>query len=194
MPTLPNIPLSEVSPISINDPWLQSTHNKYLYQARTRNIRPKRAYEIEWKGLPADQKNIIERFIRSQRGPVLSFQWTHPFRQSIVMASNTDPISIETAFEHNVFDLDRVVIDGVLGNTAANGTYQALYINSTTFHLIGVAGNGDYIDGGGVRIFFPYMGFIMDEDGYEGSEKLIGRDIDNLGYYNLSCRMIERYF
>jgi len=194
MPTFPSIPLSEVSPISINDPWLQSTHAKYLYQARTRNIRPKRAYEVEWKGLPADQKNIIERFIRSQRGPVVSFQWTHPFRQTIIMASNTDPITIETAFDHNVLDLDTVIINGVLGNTAANGTHQAKVINATTFELIHKVGNGEYIDGGGVRIFFPYMGLVIDNDGYKGSEKMIGRDIDNLGYYNVRCRIIERYY
>jgi phage-related protein len=135
MPVFPNIPLSEVSPISIHDPWLESTHQKHLYQTRPRHIRPKRAYELEWKGLSADKKNVIERFIRSQRGPVLSFQWTYPFAQNIVMVSNTEPVTVETEFHHNILDLDKVTITGVLGNTAANGTHRAKYINGTTFEL-----------------------------------------------------------
>lgn len=67
--------------------------------------------------------------------------------RGITGATNTNPISITTAADHNLRNGDTVVITGVLGNTAANGTW-AITVGGTNFFTIPVAGNGVYAGGG----------------------------------------------
>ena len=62
-------------------------------------------------------------------------------------ATNTNPIVMNIPSGHGCFTGDQVLISGVLGNTAANGTWISTVIDST--HLsIPVAGNGTYTSGG----------------------------------------------
>jgi hypothetical protein len=79
---------------------------------------------------------------------------------SVTGASNATPIVITTAGNVPNHDYYYVAISGVLGNTAANGTFVARAINSTTYSLyqlnggntalVAVAGNGAYTTGGTV--------------------------------------------
>lgn len=75
--------------------------------------------------------------------------------RTITNASNTSPIVITTSTAHNYQTGDRVRIEGVLGNTAANvSTSPTITVLSpTTFSIDGSSGNGAYISGGlyGVR-------------------------------------------
>ena len=65
----------------------------------------------------------------------------------LTAASNTSPIVI-TSPGHGLFTGNFVVIDGVLGNTAANGFYRITRLTSDTFQLDGSTGNGNYTGGG----------------------------------------------
>lgn len=66
---------------------------------------------------------------------------------NISAATNASPIQITTAT--NAFVTGQtVVISGVTGNTAANGTFTITVINNTNFTLNGVSGNGTYTGGG----------------------------------------------
>ena len=60
------------------------------------------------------------------------------------------PITISTASVANVVAGDVVVISGVLGNTAANGTFTVASVdtNANTFTLTGSTGSGTYTSGG----------------------------------------------
>lgn len=194
MPSLPAISLSEVSPIFLEDPVLKSAHQEYIFQARTRNLRPKRGFVIQWKGLTASEKNTIERFIRGQHGEVLTFDWTYPFEQTITNTTNTDPIVVTTQYHHNLFDLDQVVISGVTGTTSANGTHQAHVLTATTFELIDIAGNGAYISGGVCQLYFPYMRLLFSEMTFNESEKLLGPDANDSGVYTVELKIQEEYF
>lgn len=194
MPTFPSIPLSEVEPLVYNDPVLRSNSEKYLFQTRIRNLRTKRQYKLEWKGLTAAEKNTIERFVRECRGSVLTFAWTYPFGQTITNTSNTNPVVVTTSHAHNFLDLDWVVVSGVIGTTAANGTHQAHYASSTTVELIGLAGNGAYVSGGLIKLHFPYMRLILESMEFRGSTKMIGPDKDHYGVYSVSIVVEEQYY
>ena len=65
----------------------------------------------------------------------------------IANASNTSPIVI-TSNQHGLVNPGRgaifVVIDGVLGNTAANGFHRVNVINANQFELVNTTGNGAY--------------------------------------------------
>jgi hypothetical protein len=62
---------------------------------------------------------------------------------SITGATNAAPIVI-TAEGHGYNTGDRITISGVLGNTAANGTWTIVRLNADTFSLNGSTGNGTF--------------------------------------------------
>jgi hypothetical protein len=66
----------------------------------------------------------------------------------IAGASNAGPILITTTEAHLLVTGQRVVIQGVEGNTAANGVFTVTVVNATQFTLNGSAGNGTYTGGG----------------------------------------------
>lgn len=69
---------------------------------------------------------------------------------SVTAATNAGPIQITTSTNHNLTTGDTVTITGVLGNTAANGTFVITVINPTAFTLNGSTGSGAYTSGGTV--------------------------------------------
>jgi hypothetical protein len=69
-----------------------------------------------------------------------------PLTGAITGATNANPISI-TAPNHGLVSTQSVTITGVLGNTAANGTFTITKIDANTF-TIPVTGNGAYTSGG----------------------------------------------
>jgi hypothetical protein len=65
----------------------------------------------------------------------------------ITGATNASPIVIASV-GHNLQTGMKVTISGVVGNTAANGTWTITVIDPNTFSLNGSAGNGAYTSGG----------------------------------------------
>jgi hypothetical protein len=68
--------------------------------------------------------------------------------QAITGATNASLIVI-TANSHGLSNGDEVYISGVLGNTAANGTWIVANVTANTFELSGSTGNGSYLAGTG---------------------------------------------
>lgn len=66
---------------------------------------------------------------------------------AVTDASNTSPIVITSEF-HGLNTGNRVEINGVIGNNAANGTFTITQIDDSTFSLDGSVGDGDYTSGG----------------------------------------------
>lgn len=62
-------------------------------------------------------------------------------------ATNASPIEI-TSVAHGLSTGNYVVVNGVTGNTAANGFYQVTVTGTDTFTLSGSIGNGTYSGGG----------------------------------------------
>ena len=95
-----------------------------------------------------------------------NYVWTPTGTQTTIAvsgATNATPIRITTSASHNLNDGDTVVISGVLGNTAANGSWWVDRQSATTFDLYsnealstGVAGNGAYTSGGTVLVNLRY--------------------------------------
>lgn len=74
-------------------------------------------------------------------------------------ASNASPIVITTASAHGLVAGQAVVIAGVGGNTAANGTWEVAASpapTSTTFALLNSTGNGAWTSGGTVNPINKY--------------------------------------
>jgi hypothetical protein len=68
-------------------------------------------------------------------------------RKFVNAASNASPIVI-TSVAHGYTAEDLVTVQGVLGNTAANGVWIVANPAADTFELFGSAGNGVYTSGG----------------------------------------------
>ncbi|MEX2225846.1 MAG: hypothetical protein WEB52_05280 [Dehalococcoidia bacterium] len=66
--------------------------------------------------------------------------------KNVNSASNATPIVVGVT-GHGYSNGDSVTITGVLGNTAANGTFVISAVGANTFTLNGSAGNGVYISG-----------------------------------------------
>ncbi len=66
----------------------------------------------------------------------------------VIGASNTTPITIKTAAPHGLVTGTPVVVSGVLGNSAANGSFTVTVTGADTFTLDKSAGNGNWSHGG----------------------------------------------
>lgn len=77
---------------------------------------------------------------------------------SITNATNATPIVI-TAAGHGLVDGQQVVIASVGGNIAANGTWVADVLSSSTFGLVGSAGSGGYTAATGTMQATAEVGF-----------------------------------
>lgn len=72
-----------------------------------------------------------------------------PLNLSISAATNAAPIVVTTTAHGMVLgEVTWVNVTGVLGNTAANGTWVAQAVTTTTLRLRGSVGNGAYTSGG----------------------------------------------
>lgn len=74
-------------------------------------------------------------------------QTIHRAKGNIIGASNASPIVI-TATAHGLTTGQTVVQTGVLGNSAANGTFTVTFIDADHYSLAGSTGNGTYTSGG----------------------------------------------
>jgi hypothetical protein len=86
-------------------------------------------------------------------------------------ASNASPVVI-TSSGHGLSTGTRVTISGVLGNTAANGTFTVTRVDANTFSLDGSTGNGAYSSGGSWSVAGLYA-FGLDctqGNGYEAGK------------------------
>lgn len=112
-----------------------------------------------------------------------------PTASSITGASNTNPIvvtisgtlpsqmtAVAAAGGSPTFPVD---IQGVQGNTAANGEFQATATGTNTFS-IPVAGNGAYTSGGSVTWRFP-QSFNQPSDGDNRNSASVNVPLDALG-------------
>lgn len=90
--------------------------------------------------------NNFSAFVRTQydrnNNPV------NPPEVTIVAATNTSPIQIEISSSLQLQAGHGIRIEGVTGNTAANGSWAITIEDATHFTLTGSAGNGVYLGGG----------------------------------------------
>jgi hypothetical protein len=90
---------------------------------------------------------------------------------TITNATNATPIVVTTTASNGLVTGDEVVISGVLGNTAANGTFLIVSVNASSFQLVGSAGNGAY--GGGGTLFSPQQLNVPATFGFDNSNNAV---------------------
>jgi hypothetical protein len=86
---------------------------------------------------------------REECHQVGTFDPRNPIQPGTVTgATNASPIVVTTGAAHTLSTGDTVTNSGVLGNTAANGTFVITVTDSTHFSLNGSTGSGAYTSGG----------------------------------------------
>jgi hypothetical protein len=77
------------------------------------------------------------------------------------------PIEVTSSTAHGLFSGQTVLIKGVVGNTAANGTWEVLVIDSTHFLLVNSVSNGTYTSGGNgyysYDFFWPFAKIVLSD-------------------------------
>lgn len=190
----PNSPApSEVMPVQLIHPMRVMeydsghTHTQVIYSQGLRR------WELFYVFLTAAEKNLFIRFLSDIRLSAEIITWTHPHRQTITNATNASPIVVTTAFNNSFYDEDFVIVTGVTGNTAANGTHEINSLSATTFQLLSTTGNGAYTGGGEVRLYVPRVRIVQRGDSFDQFAKTIGPDISERGVYTLSVELEEYY-
>lgn len=108
---------------------------------------------------------------------------------NVTDATNATPIVIATVTPHGYATGDRVVVQNVGGNTAANDKWLITVVDSTHFSLNGSVGNGAYTSGGFVTNRSMMSGVIIRigvnvaRGGYSGA-LAAGDDADGLTVIN----------
>ena len=90
---------------------------------------------------------------------------------TITGATHASPIVITTTTPIECVTGDEVVVEGVTGNTAANGTWMLTRLTSTSFQLEGSIGNGSY-EGGGA-LFSPQQLHVPVSFGFDNNDNTI---------------------
>ncbi|TXH45061.1 MAG: hypothetical protein E6Q97_31870 [Desulfurellales bacterium] len=70
---------------------------------------------------------------------------------AISAATNATPIVLTVASGHGISADDYVLVEGVLGNTAANGMFRCSASGATSVTLEDSVGNASYTSGGTIR-------------------------------------------
>lgn len=83
-----------------------------------------------------------------QFGEVGWWFFSERMSEAVGYASWTSPISIGTVAAHGFVTGQSVIVAGVLGCTAANGTWPIVVVDTTHFTLTGSSGNAAYTSGG----------------------------------------------
>lgn len=109
-------------------------------------------------GAPADPATAPNYRVYGQAG--LMAQGTGSLSKldtgAISNASNASPIVITSA-AHGLQTGTPVVISGVAGNAAANGTFRVTRLSADTFSLDGSTGDGPYTAGGSWHVAGLYL-------------------------------------
>lgn len=75
---------------------------------------------------------------------------------TITDATNATPIVIATSGAHGIVDVSHGTVAGVVGNTAANGTWIVSRVDATHLTLRTSVGNGAYVSGGTLTLDSTY--------------------------------------
>lgn len=126
-------------------------------------------YDIDGDGVVDERYPIPAELYEVCRVEKVSKRTT----KTISAATNATPIVVTTSAAHGFVNGDRVYVSGAAGNTAANGSWVVDNKTSTTFELLGSAGNGAYTSGGTVRktgslhVAWQYMGTEWEQEDRE---------------------------
>ena len=122
-------------------------------------------------GVPTDADSFPTCRIYGADGVVHDVTASYRDSGSITGATNASPIVVTSA-AHDLTVGTVVVISGVLGNTAANGTFVISAVTTNTFTLTGSTGNGAYTSGGSwhVKGLYKYAIEATSANGFASGE------------------------
>jgi len=123
---------------------------------------------------------IDRRGNESDFGPISAQLVAQSATLTVTDATNTTPIAVTTSAPHALTTGDTVVIDEVLGNDEANGTWEVSVIDATSFYLIDSSAVNDYASGGTVRTGVDEINYTdvpLPAEAEEWASKVVRRQI-----------------
>lgn len=115
--------------------------------------------------VPSTTNTNYDVFLDYNSGtPALALNAWRNSGQAITGATNATPIVI-TANSHGLSNGDQAYVSGVLGNTAANGTWTVANVAANTFELATSVGNGAYTASTGYFNARKSNGLLTKQDG-----------------------------
>ena len=129
---------------------------------RSRYIRPRRRYTLEFLGKSTHELRLIRHFFNLQRYGTLPFSWWHPTALEPVVFTASTPIVLHFTTAHGLVDGQMLgVFESPAGN-AANGFWTITSGGSGTVLLNGSTSIG--AGPGAVRVYLPKAVGIFSED------------------------------
>lgn len=105
-----------------------------------------------------------------------------PTEFTVTGATNATPIVITTSAAHLMTTGQRVRVYGVLGNTAANGSFIITVLSGTTFSLNGSVGSGAYTSGGKAYVEVAWVEVrLVHQDSTNGVNIVVTKVMLNFG-------------
>jgi hypothetical protein len=183
---------THISSPAIIDPILEMRADAGHSIRRSRYTRSWRRYRLEWIGITTQAKNYLQDHVeRVLRGRANTFSWVHPYAQTITNILLGTPVHVQTVLGwHGVQTNDTVVIANVLG-TPINGTWTVTWQSAGQVSLNGSSTTTGWIGGGTMALQLDNVMLDLADDMWPSPERLIGRDQDNLGVYNLALNFLE---
>ena len=90
---------------------------------------------------------------------------------TVTNATNATPIVVTTTAANGLVTGDEVVISGVTGNTASNGTWLIVGVTTSSFQLVGSVGNGAYAGGG--AMLSPQQLYVPAIFGFDNNDNTV---------------------
>src|SRR5580692_9307328 len=123
------------------EPWGAEHYGDPIFTSGNTVIVP---VKVTWSAQDQNAQNFFVEALNDVTGQVL---WTSVPTGAVTGATDAGPIVITSA-NNGLVTGNSVTIGGVLGNTAANGTFTITTLNANQFELNGTTGNGTYTSGG----------------------------------------------
>lgn len=186
---------SSVSAPSIIDPLHRFSVDQGYEVRRTKFSRPRRRYEVIWRGLPTRQYHELRDFVLQHRLGLTPFSWTHPTAYDTVASNNTSPVWL--SYAHGLTTGQWIWVTNSQPNTTLNGIRQVVRADHLNVYLPGTVAGGAGV--ATVSVHFPYAVARFPDDTWEAPEKHLGPEQTHWpaqtsrGYFTLAL-IIEEIF
>ena len=126
------------------------------------------AANASWTATVIDTTHLLLNSGVANAAYVSGGRYGSPLGTTVTGATNASPIVITAAGPHGLSTGQNITIAGVVGNTAANGSWTVTVVDATHYSLNGSTGNAAYTSGGtasGAQVSTDIDGFRIDAQG-----------------------------
>ena len=184
---------SSVSAPTYIDPLHTFSTDSGLEIRRAMHSRPRRRYEVIWRGLTTRLYHELRDFVLQHRLGLTPFSWFHPTAVDVVATNNTSPVWL--SYAHGLITGQWIGVSNSVPNTSLNGIWQVTRADYLNVYLAGsVAGGAGTAT---VVNYLPTAVARFADDTWDAPEKHLGPEQTNWpaqtsqGYWTLALHIEE---